>query len=138
MFKKYSGSCLCGEVRYECSEEPVFSGNCHCRDCQKSSGSGYVPVLLFKKHTINIFGNPIYFASTGGSGKSIKRGFCASCGSTIFGLFEATPDLIGIRAGSLDNPDVYKPKLDFFTNSANHWDFMNPTIPKLNRSVGEG
>ena len=40
------GACLCGAVRYECMAEPVFSLNCHCLDCQRASGSAYLPVLM--------------------------------------------------------------------------------------------
>ena len=40
---KFAGGCLCGCVRYECSADPIFMGNCHCRDCQKSSGGAYEP-----------------------------------------------------------------------------------------------
>ncbi len=137
MIEKYSGSCLCGEVKYTCFGEPVFSGNCHCRDCQKSSGSAFVPALLFPEHAVKILGKPTYFERTGDSGKKFSRGFCSHCGSTIFGLFEAMPKVIGIRAGSLENPNVYEPKMDFFTDSANHWDYMNQTLPKFKPSVSE-
>jgi hypothetical protein len=41
MATRFIGGCLCGAVRYECSVDPLFMGNCHCRDCQKASGSAY-------------------------------------------------------------------------------------------------
>src|SRR5437867_1208476 len=37
----FSGGCACGAVRYECSAEPVIALNCHCRDCQRASGTAY-------------------------------------------------------------------------------------------------
>ena len=43
MANNFTGGCLCGQVRYECSADPFFMGNCHCRDCQKSSGGAYEP-----------------------------------------------------------------------------------------------
>jgi len=138
MNEKYSGSCLCGEIKYECTGEPVFSGNCHCKDCQKSSGSGYVPILIFTADTIKITGNPKFYEKLGDSGKKIERGFCTLCGSTVFGKLEVIPNAIGVRAGTLDNPNSYQPKFDFYTSSSNHWDFMNENIPKLKKSVREG
>lgn len=138
MNEKYNGSCLCGAINYECTGEPIFSGNCHCTDCQKSSGSGYVPALMFPASAVKIFGSPNYFEKNGDSGKKIQRGFCSSCGSTVFGTFEAIPNVIGVRAGTLNNPSLYEPKLDFYTGSASHWDFMNEKIPKLKKSVREG
>jgi hypothetical protein len=43
MATQFTGGCLCGAVRYECSADPFFMGNCHCRDCQKASGGAYEP-----------------------------------------------------------------------------------------------
>ena len=45
MSSSLTGGCQCGAVRYECAAEPLFTGNCHCRDCQRSTGSAYVPAL---------------------------------------------------------------------------------------------
>lgn len=138
MKEKYTGSCLCGAVKYECVGKPVFSGNCHCTDCQKSSGSGYVPALMFPAGAVKIVGAPHYFEKIGDSGKKTQRGFCSHCGSTVFGSFEAITDVIGVRAGTLDNPNLFEPKLNFYTGSANHWDFMDEKIPNLKKSVREG
>ena len=41
----FSGGCACGAIRYECSAEPLLPLNCHCRDCQRASGSAYAAVL---------------------------------------------------------------------------------------------
>jgi hypothetical protein len=40
-----TGGCACGAVRYEYSADPVFMGNCHCRDCQRTTGSAYVAAV---------------------------------------------------------------------------------------------
>src|SRR5438270_7729772 len=42
----FTGGCLCGAIRYECSAEPVMMFKCHCRDCQRVTGGGFVPGLL--------------------------------------------------------------------------------------------
>lgn len=44
---KYQGSCLCGAVSYQSDAEPRYSFNCHCRDCQKATGSAYAPIAFF-------------------------------------------------------------------------------------------
>ncbi|WP_430761293.1 GFA family protein [Solilutibacter silvestris] len=131
---KLSGGCLCGQVRYEASADPVFSGNCHCTDCQHASGGPYAPVMMFPPNAVNTTGPVKYFASKGDSGHVIERGFCQNCGSQLFVKLEAVPGMVGIRPGSLDAPANFQPDLDFFVSSAQPWDHMNPELPKRQRS----
>ena len=130
MLKLITGGCLCGKVKYTFSAKPIFSGNCHCRDCQKSSGSAYTPALFVPENAVNISGHVQYYATKADSGRRVSRGFCPNCGSQLFSQLELLPDMLGIRAGSLDNPDEYKPNMDIFTASAACWDVMNPDLPK--------
>ena len=126
-----SGKCLCGAVSYSCSADPVIEGNCHCNDCQKASGSGYSPTMFFPKESISISGEVKWFESKAKSGNLISRGFCPNCGSQIFGKPAAMPDLVGIRAGTLDDISRYKPQIDLFTSHAAAWDFMDESLPKF-------
>ena len=58
----FTGRCLCGAVRFECDEvEPIMAGNCHCRNCQRSSGAACVTALFFPKDSVRITGHPCYF-----------------------------------------------------------------------------
>ncbi len=131
---KLAGGCLCGAVRYECHAAPVFSGNCHCRDCQKTSGGAFVPAMMFPAPAVQIVGEPKYFETRGDSGRLMKRGFCSTCGSQMFALLEALPGLIGIRAGTLDEPSCFAPLMDFYVSSAQPWDPMNPALRKCQRA----
>ena len=127
---KYSGRCLCGEIIYSVDSEPLFSGNCHCKDCQRSSGSAYVPALVFLEKDVSIVGQAKYFESASDSGSIHTRGFCANCGSQLFAKFSAMPGMLGIKAGTLNHSLHYVPKLDFYVASAAPWDFMNPELSK--------
>ncbi len=130
MESKDSGRCLCGEISYLVDAEPLFAGNCHCKDCQKSSGSAFIPAMLFLEKNVSILGKAKYFESTSDSGNIHKRGFCSNCGSQLFARFSTMPGMIGIKAGTLDHPSNYIPKLDFYVASAAPWDFMNHELPK--------
>ena len=130
MSAKYTGQCLCGEIRYAVDVEPVFAGNCHSRDCQRSSGSAFIPAMLFPEKEVVVSGQPKYFASKGDSGNVHRRGFCPNCGSQLFGAFSNMPGMLGIKAGTLDETSHYVPRLDFYVASAAAWDFMNPQLAK--------
>lgn len=121
-----SGSCLCGAVRYQSSSSPVIAGNCHCKDCQKSSGSAYAPTLFVPLDTMTIEGEVRYFESAGATGAKVQRGFCPTCGSQLFSKSESMPTLIAVRAGTLDDTSQYQPQVDIYVSSAAPWDYIPP------------
>src|SRR5262245_61457097 len=121
--------------RYECSAEPFATVNCHCRDCQRSSGGAFVPGLFVTQGALKITGEVRYYAVTAESGNTFRRGFCPTCGTTLFGISTGLPGAIGIRAGSLDDPSWYRPARDIFTASAQPWDIMNPDLPKFPKGL---
>lgn len=84
MESKYSGRCLCGEISYSVNAELLFAGNCHCKDCQRSSDSAFTPAMIFPEKSVTILGKASYFESASDSGNIHKRGFCSTCGSQLF------------------------------------------------------
>ena len=131
MATPFTGGCMCGAVRYECSAEPVMAGNCHCRDCQRASGGAFVSALAVPRNALKITSEIKYYDVKGDSGNTVSRGFCPNCGARLFGRPAVVPDLIVIMAGSLGDPSWYKPGMDFYTASAQPWDYMNPELPKF-------
>lgn len=131
MSMELTGGCLCGAVRYQCAAAVVLSGNCHCRDCQKASGSAYAPTLFVPRIALTVTGEVRWFEKLADSGLVVGRGFCPHCGSSLFGRTAAMPDLTAIRAGSLDDPSSYHPQVDIYTSRAAPWDFMDPQIPRF-------
>lgn len=67
---------------------------------------------LFHQSELKISGELKYFETLGSSGRPIKRAFCPTCGSQLFGLPELVPEMISIRAGTLDDPSLYHPKAE--------------------------
>lgn len=131
MATPFTGGCMCGAVRYECSAEPVMTGNCHCRDCQRATGGAYVSVIFVPRNAVKITGEVQYYDVKGDSGHIMSRGFCPTCGSRLFGKPAVVPDLMGIMAGSLDDPSSHRPAMDIYTASAQPWDYLNPELPKF-------
>ena len=126
-----SGGCTCGAIRYETEAEPVLMLNCHCRDCQKSSGSAFAAVVVVPKDAVQMSGEPRYHRVVGQAGKAVERGFCPTCGSQVTTNFERMPDVLGLKAGTLDDPSLFKPAVEIFTDSAQPWDHMDPETQKV-------
>jgi hypothetical protein len=116
-----TGGCLCGQIRYESDGRALFSVICHCRDCQKASGSFGVPVMGVAMATFKVTGGPKSFGVAGGSGKPALRFFCPDCGSLLFGNPEAAPGVVTIYVGSLDDPGLFVPSEAIFTRDRPHW-----------------
>jgi hypothetical protein len=123
--------CLCGAIRYAMAGEPVFSSQCHCRDCQRASGSAYIATMRVIAAGFRIAqGTPKYYVAAADSGNEVTRAFCGNCGSPIYSQVSARPDLVGIRATSLDDPSWFRAEADIFVRSAQPWDHMNLAVPK--------
>ncbi|NJK69377.1 MAG: GFA family protein [Microcoleus sp. CSU_2_2] len=128
----FTGGCMCGEIRYKCTAEPIFMGNCHCRDCQQATGTAFAAAILVLRNAVTIVGDVKYYEVTGDSGNIVGRGFCPNCGSRLFSK-PPIPELMGIMAGSLDDPSQFQPMIDFYTASAQPWDYMNPDLQKFDK-----
>jgi hypothetical protein len=118
---QFSGGCLCGKVRYSVDAEPAFTGVCHCRDCQRFTGSAFAVVIGVPKSAFAIIGNARSYSKPGDSGQPIARSFCPECGSSIADEASALPGIVMISAGTLDNPNAVKPGMQIYCDSAQPW-----------------
>src|SRR5712664_4654680 len=77
------GGCLCGAVRYAASSAPVRVTYCHCKFCQRATGSAYLVEPIFQKtHFTIISGKPAtYTQASEGSGRRVTINFCSTCGT---------------------------------------------------------
>ena len=117
-----TGGCACGAIRYECSGDPAMALNCYCRDCQRSGGAAMASVMVMPKDNVKILkGEASFHEVVADSGKKVSRGFCANCGSPLFTKLESFPTVLGIKAGSLDDPNQFKPGMNVYTSSAPTW-----------------
>lgn len=132
-----TGGCACGAIRYEFSAEPVLTVNCYCRDCQRASGAAMASVMAVPKTALKIVkGEARHYEVTGDSGKKIRRGFCAACGSPLFASLDANPDIVGLRIASLDDPNQFKPAMSIYTSSALSWAPVSEHLPKFPKMPG--
>ncbi len=118
-----SGRCLCGQVRYETDAAPAWTAICYCRDCQRASGSGYMPVMGVRRADMRITGETRAYNVPAARGGLSTRHFCPTCGSLIFGGVEGPADeTMSVYVGTLDDPSWWSPKIAIFTRSRMPWD----------------
>jgi hypothetical protein len=124
-----TGGCLCGAVRYTIEAEPKFIRHCWCRDCQYiGAGAGTVNVF-FPTEAVKVEGALAEHASPAASGNLMHRRYCPSCGTPVFTQTEARLHFLGVRAGTLDDPEIAKPQMAIWTSSAPSWAAFEPDIP---------
>ena len=116
-----TGGCLCGKVRYTATGEPAFSGLCHCRNCQRNTGSAFETVVAFPAASVSAQGELKTYVDTGDSGQSVRRRFCPNCGSGVLAEVDVMPGVAVLLAGTLDDPAGFKPTVDVYWSSAQPW-----------------
>ena len=106
----HEGGCLCGAVRYAARTEPIRVTYCHCRFCQRATGSAYLVEPIFQKSDFTIIaGKPAtYSQASVGSGKRVTVNFCSNCGTKLLFDFERFPDIYGVFAGTFDDPNWFE------------------------------
>jgi hypothetical protein len=123
----HTGGCLCGAICYEISAPITELNSCHCRDCQRASGAGATVGARVPKPAFRLLqGTPKRYTKASDSGRPLTRVFCGGCGSPLWTERAASPDMITIRAGSLDDSSGLKITLNIWTKSARSWDYIDP------------
>lgn len=100
------GGCLCGNVRFATTRPPTRVTVCHCRFCQRATGSAYMVEPIFDGDALTVLSGDaaVYDHRSEGSGKIVHIHFCRDCGTKLWLSFERFPDVIGVYAGTFDNP----------------------------------
>jgi hypothetical protein len=113
-----TGGCLCGAVRYSFSGPPLLTAICHCRNCQRQSGSAFGIVAAVADADFDLQGDTKTFHDSSDSGRTVSRVFCPACGSPILSTIEPMPGIMLIKAGTLDEPGTLQPVIEVFCDSA--------------------
>ena len=111
---KFTGGCSCGQARFSADAEPAFVGVCHCRACQKKSGSAFAIIVALPKQALTVTGDVTTYDAVGDSGKAVHYRFCPRCGSPVTRNADLLPDLMMIHAGTLDDPELVKPPMEIY------------------------
>jgi hypothetical protein len=106
---RFTGGCLCGDVRIEATGQPYRVGLCHCLDCRKFHGTLFHASAIFAESAVIITGETRDYAG---------RHFCPRCGSSVF---NRSGDEIEVNLGALDAPDQLKPTYESWIVRRESW-----------------
>ena len=106
----HQGGCLCGAIKYEVTAAPLYVTYCHCKYCQRATGSAYAVEPIFQRSDFKITaGNPAtYSQPSTRSGRLVTANFCSTCGTKLFLDLERIPDNVAIYGGTFDNPNWFE------------------------------
>lgn len=126
------GGCLCGAVRYSARSNPVRITICHCKFCQRATGSAFMVEPIFNDGDFAVLrGKPrIYEHRSEGSNKLIHVHFCSDCGTKLFLTFERFEGIVGVYGGTFDDPNWFERTRDnskhIFLSVAQHGTVVPP------------
>src|SRR5262245_27584193 len=129
------GGCTCRQVRYRLTGTPLIVHACHCRWCQRETGTAHALNALYEAdRVVHVAGEPemVMTPSASGRGQNIAR--CPTCRVAVWSNYpQAGPAVRFVRVGTLDNPDLCPPDIHIFTSSKQSW----VTLPAGARAVPE-
>lgn len=116
------GGCLCGTVRYALSAPPLAVYNCHCRDCQRQTGSTHAMSMPMRRESFrHLEGEPIALDRQADSGRVVRRLFCPTCHTNVWNEPLSAPDLLIGKPGTLDDPSWAQPIGNIWVASKLPW-----------------
>lgn len=118
MTERFTGGCLCGDVRLVATGRPYRVGICHCLDCRRHHGALFQASAIFPAGAVSVTGETRDYEG---------RSFCPRCGSSVFGQ---TGDEIEVSLGALDAPDQLRPTYELWTDRRESW---LPPFPDMRR-----
>ena len=127
------GGCDCGYVRYRLMSPPLFVHCCHCRWCQRESGSSFaLNALIEADRVVHLAGEPQLIDTPSNSGKGQKIARCPKCQVAVWSNYGgAGPVLRFVRVGTLDQPDCLPPDIHIYTASKQPWVVIPPDVPAV-------
>ncbi len=115
---RFTGGCVCGNVRFVASGNPDRVGICHCLDCRKHHGALFYAAAIYPIGVVEVEGETSDY---------LGRHFCPHCGSSVFAR---SGDEIELHLGSLDAPNQLKPEYECWSVRREDW---LPPFPGMKR-----
>ena len=127
----FEGGCDCRQVRYRMRDTPLFVHCCHCRWCQRETGSAFVLNAMIEAERVELLCGEVdvvHTPSCSGRGQNISR--CPECRLALWSTYSGAGELIRfVRVGTLDDPDRFPPDIHIYTQSKQPWVVIPSDVP---------
>lgn len=128
--QELAGGCACGAIRFRLTSKPMFVNCCHCRDCQRQTGSAFVINAVIETDRIAITqGKPRRVTVPTDSGRPHDIYRCAKCQTALWSDYGRRKVVRFVRVGTLDRPAALKPDAHIFTRSKLPWVVLPKNAP---------
>lgn len=128
------GGCDCRMIRYRLEDRPLFVHCCHCRWCQRETGTAFALNAMIEADRMSLLsGDPEIVDTPSNSGNGQKIARCPLCRIALWSNYAAGagPAIRFVRVGTLDEPDHLPPDIHIFTASKQPWVVLPPGIPAV-------
>ena len=132
MTEHLDGGCACGATRYRMATPPMFVHCCHCRDCQRQTGSAFVLNALVETSRVTLLKGELTrseMPTDSGRPHGIDR--CAACGTAVWSEYGGLETLRFVRVGTLDDPSALPPDVHIYTRSKLPWVALPEGVPSF-------
>ena len=128
------GSCQCGKVTYQVTEEALVTVVCHCSDCQKLSTSAFSLSMILKRSGLEILSGELkcWKRPTAAGGVAICW-FCPDCGNRIFHENPAMPNIVRLKPGTLEDTSALEPQAQVWTCREQPWVRHLGDLPRIEK-----
>ncbi len=135
----FEGGCTCRFVRYRMTSRPLIVHCCHCRWCQRETGSSFALNALIEAERVRLLHGAVEVVDTpSASGKGQKIARCPTCRVAVWSNYAGAGDAVRfVRVGTLDDPDRFPPDVHIFTASRQPWVVLpsnTPAVPEYYQS----
>jgi hypothetical protein len=133
MSETFDGGCTCRAVRYRMVTRPMFVHCCHCRWCQRETGSAFaLNAMIEADRVIELAASPELVITPSLSGRGQKIARCPTCRVAVWSNYGGGGDKVRfVRVGTLDTPDAMPPDVHIFTMSKQPWVVLPPGTPAV-------
>lgn len=126
------GGCACGAVRYRLATLPMFVHCCHCRDCQRQTGSAFVINALIETNRVVLLTGDLHsIAMPTDSGRPHQIFRCARCQTAMWSQYGGAATVRFVRVGTLDDPAAIAPDVHIYIRSKLSWVTLPEGVPSF-------